>query len=183
MKRTAIIMAGGSGERFWPLSRKTKPKQLLKITSDLTMLEEAIERIAPLIPMEDVYIITSEILLEPIRSTLSDFPAANVIAEPYKRNTAPCLALGAAFILEKYRNEFKSDEISIAILTADQMISPVSGFVKTVESAMNFIEKERKLSNFTKNLHWKKQKNMLNLAITYGIAGCSSGGWIPLLII
>ncbi|MCK5742455.1 MAG: NTP transferase domain-containing protein, partial [Chlorobi bacterium] len=60
MKRTALIMAGGSGERFWPLSRKRKPKQLLPLAGEKTMIEESIDRISALIPPEDVFIITGE---------------------------------------------------------------------------------------------------------------------------
>ena len=101
-------MAGGSGERFWPLSRQRKPKQLLSLVSEKTMLEEAIERIEGLIPLEDIFIITSKLLLEPIRKSLPRLPKENVIAEPAKRNTAPCLALAAAFISAKYKNIYKS---------------------------------------------------------------------------
>lgn len=140
MKRTALIMAGGSGERFWPLSRTKKPKQLLNLLSEKTMLEESIERVEGLINYEDIFIITSEVLLEPIRKSLPKLPKANVIAEPYKRNTAPCLALGAAFILAKYQNEYKADEISVSVLTADQEISPVNGFKHTVSEILNHVE-------------------------------------------
>lgn len=140
MKRVAIIMAGGSGERFWPLSRRRRPKQLLNITSEKTMIRESIERISALIPPEDIFIITSALLLEPIRNELTELPAENIFAEPYKRNTAPCLALGASFIAERYRKEFSVDKISVAVLTADQMISPVEGFTRTVDGAMNHAE-------------------------------------------
>ncbi|ROL62466.1 mannose-1-phosphate guanylyltransferase, partial [Bacteroidetes/Chlorobi group bacterium ChocPot_Mid] len=99
-------MAGGSGERFWPLSRKRRPKQLLSLLTDKTMLKESIERISSLISTDDIFIITSEILLEPIRNELVELPPENVIAEPYKRNTAPCLALSAAFIMSKYADEY-----------------------------------------------------------------------------
>ncbi|MCX6153534.1 MAG: sugar phosphate nucleotidyltransferase [Candidatus Kapabacteria bacterium] len=146
MKRTAIIMAGGSGERFWPLSRVKRPKQLLKLTNpDKIMLAEAIDRISPLIPNEDIYIITSAVLLEPIREALPQLPPQNVIAEPYKRNTAPCLALGAAYILAKYQGEYGGHEISIAVLTADQSISPESGFVSTVDAALTYVENNESL--------------------------------------
>ncbi|MDA3843314.1 MAG: sugar phosphate nucleotidyltransferase [Candidatus Kapabacteria bacterium] len=141
MKRTALIMAGGSGERFWPLSRKRKPKQLLPLAGEKTMIEESIDRISALIPPEDVFIITGEHLLEPLRNGLPSLPPQNIIAEPYKRNTAPCLALGASFIEAKYAAlGIKSNEISIAVLTADQNISPLSGFIKTVDAAMNYVE-------------------------------------------
>ncbi len=140
MKRIAVIMAGGSGERFWPLSRKRKPKQLLALSSDITMIEESLNRVSPLIDLQDIYIITSELLLEPLRLALPMLPEENIVAEPYKRNTAPCLALAAAFIKSKY-SEFKAEEIVIAILTADQNINPKDGFIKTIDSALRYVEK------------------------------------------
>lgn len=139
MKRIAVIMAGGSGERFWPLSRKRKPKQLLALASDISMIEESLNRISPLIDLWDIYIITSELLLEPLRLALPMLPAENIVAEPYKRNTAPCLALSAAFIKSKY-SEFNLDEIVIAVLTADQSIAPNEGFIQTIDSALNYVE-------------------------------------------
>ena len=145
MKRTAIIMAGGSGERFWPLSRKRKPKQLLTlINEEKTLIEDAIERIADLIPAEDVFIITSEVLVEPMRDSLKNIPPGNIVPEPYKRNTAPCLALGAAYIAAKY-SDLEKDQISIAVLTADQNIHPQSAFTATVASAMDYCEEHSTL--------------------------------------
>ncbi len=141
MKRTAIIMAGGSGERFWPISRRNKPKQLLKLASDKTMLEDSIERISPLIAPEDIFIITGRQLLEQIRRTLPMLPPENIVAEPYKRNTAPCLALGAAFIMCRYAEKYSAEEISIAVLTADQIIYPNDGFIKTVKATFEYVEK------------------------------------------
>ena len=144
MKRVALIMAGGAGERFWPLSRRHRPKQLLKLFStDKTMLEEAIDRISPLIPKEDIYIITSELLCSIMRNMLVDFPPANIIPEPFKRNTAPCLALGSAAVLAKYN--LPSSELSIAVLTADQHIYPNDAFVQTVDEAMQFAESNDKI--------------------------------------
>ncbi|MCX8055149.1 MAG: mannose-1-phosphate guanylyltransferase [Ignavibacteria bacterium] len=143
MKRVALIMAGGSGERFWPLSRRKKPKQLLKLVSDnKTMLEESVERVAPLIDKRDVYIITSELLAPIMRNMLTDFPPENIIPEPYKRNTAPCLALGAAVLLAKYSNE---PDLSVAVLTADQHIFPSHSFIETVDEAMKYAEAEGKI--------------------------------------
>ncbi len=147
MKRTAVIMAGGSGERFWPVSRRNNPKQLLKLNSpDMTMLEESIARIEPLIPKEDIFIITSEILANPIRRVLKDFPAENVIPEPAKRNTAPCLALAAAVIASKYMSKgFQLDALSIAVLTSDQAIKPNHLFIQTVAAALDYAEQNKKL--------------------------------------
>ncbi len=140
MKRTVVIMAGGSGERFWPLSRKNKPKQLLNLLSEKTMLEEAIQRVEGVIDYEDIFIVTSEVLLEPIRNSLPKLPKENIIAEPYKRNTAPCLALAAGFISAKYRGKFAENEISVSVLTADQDISPLNGFQETINSILSFVE-------------------------------------------
>ncbi len=138
MIRTAVIMAGGSGERFWPLSRKNRPKQLLALTSDKMMIEEAIDRIAPLIPPEHIYIFTSEILQNPIREALPNLPPENVVAEPFKRNTAPCLAFAAVFLEEKY--QVPASEISMAVLTADHYISTSSQFIQTVDKALQYAE-------------------------------------------
>ncbi len=146
MQRVAIIMAGGSGERFWPLSRKQTPKQLLKLgDNEKTMLRQSIERIQPVIRIDNIFIITGEHLLEPIRNELPDMPPENVIAEPAKRNTAPCLALGAAFIRAKYAH-LKAKEISIAVLTADHIITPNDKFADTVKNALEFVEEKQYLA-------------------------------------
>ena len=141
MKRTAVIMAGGSGERFWPLSRIKKPKQLLPLLSEKMMIEESIDRVSGLIDLEDIFIITSKQLVQAIRNALPYLPAQNIIAEPYKRNTAPCLALAAGFIAAKYSNQYLSDEISVSVLTADQDIKPEQGFKDTVNNILKFVEK------------------------------------------
>jgi mannose-1-phosphate guanylyltransferase len=101
----------------------------------------------PLIPPEDIFIITSRTLLEPMRSALLMLPAQNIVAEPFKRNTAPCLALAAAFIAERYAKDgIGTDEISIAVLTADQSIKPTDKFIATVEAALDYVEKENALA-------------------------------------
>lgn len=138
MKRTAVIMAGGSGERFYPLSRRTRPKQLLPLVHpDKTMIEESIERIAPLIDPSDIFIITSAVLQPIIRSVVTSVPAENVIAEPHKRNTAPCLALAASVLMARYG---KGTEISVAVVTADQFIDDVDTFREQVDQAMKYAE-------------------------------------------
>lgn len=146
MQRTCVIMAGGSGERFWPVSRRAFPKQLLALTdSGKPMIVEAIERISPLIPRRDIFIITSEILLAPTRAVLPDFPPENIIAEPAKRNTAPCLALAASIISARYA-ELALNDISMAVLTADHSISPAEEFRKTVDIALHYAEKAGRLT-------------------------------------
>ena len=132
-------MAGGAGERFWPLSRRRRPKQLLKLTNpDTSMLQEAIDRIAPVIPPDRVFIITSEILQQVIRDEIKGVPAANVVAEPSKRNTAGCIALGAAFIAERLGISANNDDdpLTIAVLTADHAIGDPDIFCRTIDAAL-----------------------------------------------
>jgi mannose-1-phosphate guanylyltransferase len=135
MLRYAVIMAGGSGERFWPASRRARPKQLLRLTDpNLSMIEEAIERIAPLIPRERILIATSELLARPIAEALPGLPSENVLAEPEKRNTAACLALAAAHLEQRHPDE----DVVMAVLTADHQIGVPDQFRATVARALDF---------------------------------------------
>jgi len=143
-QRTAVIMAGGSGERFWPVSRKTRPKQLLRLTSpDRTLLQEAVARITPLIPPEDVFIITGKHLVEPIRASNPGVPVENVVAEPCKRNTAGCLIYAAAYLQKRYG--LAPDDIVLAVLTADHQIADADGFRQTVSRALETAEQHEAL--------------------------------------
>lgn len=142
MIRNVVIMAGGSGERFWPLSRKNKPKQLLELTSSgKVMIAEAIDRIAPIIDYDRIYIITGEHLKKPIEDALPLLPKENIIAEPAKRNTAPCLALVAGILAKK-----NTEQQSIAVLTADQIIEPEDNFRATISTALDYVEKNKVIS-------------------------------------
>ncbi|MBM4244814.1 MAG: hypothetical protein FJ148_13520 [Deltaproteobacteria bacterium] len=140
MLRYAVIMAGGSGERFWPASRRARPKQLLRLTDpDLSMIEEAIERIAPLIPRAQILIATSELLAQPIADALPGLPRENILAEPEKRNTAACLALAAAHLQHRHGHDA---EIVMAVLTADHQIGAPDRFRATVAGALDFAATE-----------------------------------------
>lgn len=133
--RVAVIMAGGSGERFWPLSRKLRPKQLLRLTDpEKTMLHEAVDRVAPLVGAENVYIATATHLEDPIRAA-GIVPANNVIAEPDKRNTLGCLCWVSANFLAR-----GIEDVSIAILTADHKIEEPDLFRDTVDHALELAE-------------------------------------------
>src|SRR5438874_12936818 len=94
----ALILAGGSGERFWPLSRRSLPKQLLRLISDRTLLEQTIARLEGLIPAERIVVLTNVDQEKGVRTTLKQFPQCNVIAEPAKRDTAAAIALCAAWL-------------------------------------------------------------------------------------
>lgn len=121
-----FIMAGGSGERFWPLSRKSKPKQLLSLFSNNTLLGETVERVAPLVPANRLYILTNQAQVAPTRAALPDFPAAQIIGEPAKRDTAPAAALATALAYREDKNAI------VALLPADQLIKDVPAFQKNL---------------------------------------------------
>src|SRR5436190_166922 len=93
----ACILAGGSGERFWPMSRAQTPKHLLKLFSDRTLLEETVRRIGSVVPAENVFVLTNAVQLPATRAALAGLiPEAQIIAEPAKRDTAPAAALATA---------------------------------------------------------------------------------------
>lgn len=94
----AIVLAGGKGERFWPLSRISKPKQLLPLVGRGTLLEQTVSRIAPLVPPDRVFVITSEHLRRHVAKRLRKFKGISVVGEPAGRNTAPAIGLGSALI-------------------------------------------------------------------------------------
>ena len=137
--RQAIIMAGGRGERFWPMSRMNSPKQLLKIIGERTMIEETVSRLNPLIPGERIWVVTNEIHAPAIRRLLPDIPSSQIIAEPAGRNTAPCIALAA------YAVRRKDPEATMVVLPADHVISPKKEFHRTIRASCRAAEKHRSL--------------------------------------
>lgn len=130
----AVVMAGGSGTRFWPKSRRNRPKQLLKLYGDATMLQQTVDRIAPLVPAERVLIITGADQAEAVRAQLPQVPAANVIAEPCPRDTAPCVGLAARIVAQR------DAEGTMIVMPADHVIQPPEVFLKTVRTAVRLID-------------------------------------------
>ncbi len=143
MKRIAVIMAGGAGERFWPLSRRNYPKQLLKIAGDKSMLGNVIDRISCFVKNEDILIVTGENLKSAIESEFPFLPADNIIAEPCPRNTSACLALACAYINAKYK-----EDVLMLVLTADSFISDEKAFISDCESGFTLAEKKNTLILF-----------------------------------
>ncbi|MCX7973003.1 MAG: mannose-1-phosphate guanylyltransferase [Candidatus Aminicenantes bacterium] len=125
----AVIMAGGSGTRFWPLSREARPKQFLPIAGEKTMLEETIDRLLPLIPPEDIYTISSEAYVRIIRKLVPFLPAQNCLVEPLARNTAPSLLLATAKLF------LEEPQTVVAALPSDHVILQPEVFRRKLEAA------------------------------------------------
>jgi mannose-1-phosphate guanylyltransferase len=126
----AIIMAGGRGERFWPLSRGSRPKQFLKLTSDKTMLEETIERVAPLIQLDNVRIVTTEAMTKQVLTGMPHVPPSCILAEPVGRNT--CLAVGLAAVHLRHDN----NHAVMVVLSADHLIRPAAKLLQILRDGM-----------------------------------------------
>lgn len=135
MKKTALIMAGGKGERFWPKSRQSLPKQFLSLTNDgKTMIQLTVERILPLVNLEDIYIATNKDYKHLVLEQLPGLPEENILCEPVGRNTAPCIGLGAVHIQRKYE-----DAIMI-VLPSDHLIKHNDVFAETLNNACDVAE-------------------------------------------
>ena len=140
MNITALIMAGGRGERFWPKSRKNLPKQFLSLTDDgKTMIQLTVERILPLVKMEDIYISTNRDYKELVRQQLPEIPEENILCEPVGRNTAPCIGLGAVHMRKKY------EDAVMYVLPSDHLIKYTSIFLSTLTDAGEVAEQGENL--------------------------------------
>jgi mannose-1-phosphate guanylyltransferase len=126
----AIIMAGGSGTRFWPKSRRDRPKQLLRLAGESTMLQQTVARIRPLVPLDRVLIVTGSDQAEATRAQLPDLPEANVVTEPCPRDTAPCVALAAGLVARR------DPAGTMIVMPADHVIEPAEAFRTTVRAAV-----------------------------------------------
>jgi mannose-1-phosphate guanylyltransferase len=126
----AVILAGGRGTRFWPLSRRHSAKQVLNIVGEGTMLQQTLKRLKPLAAPRNTWIITSRELRQTVLKQAPEVPPAQVIAEPVGRNTAPAIGLGAELILRS-----RGDSI-MGVFPADHLISEPANFVKVIQRAI-----------------------------------------------
>src|SRR5213595_2732079 len=135
----ALILAGGSGERFWPLSRRARPKQLLRLVSAETLLEETLGRLEGFIPAERILILTNTEQEGAVRKLLGDFPNENIVAEPAKRDTAAAVALGTGWVAAR-------DHAAIMlVLPADHVITNQPAFQETLALAADAAEETSEL--------------------------------------
>ena len=129
-----MILAGGSGQRFWPLSRDTLPKQLLRLFGGKTLLELTIERLEGLVPKENILILTNQQQEAAVRGIARDLPAENIFAEPEKRDTAPAVALAVGLVVRRDPNA------TMMVLPADHLIKDVEAYHDVLETAMRAAE-------------------------------------------
>lgn len=130
----ALIMAGGGGTRLWPASRETRPKQLLGLLSERTMLQEACQRIEPLVPDEKIFVVTGESYTDEVRRQIPQVPADNVIGELEGHGTAPCIGLSALYLRRL------DPEGVMAVLTADHYIEKADELRRALKAAAQVAE-------------------------------------------
>ncbi|NLL76612.1 MAG: mannose-1-phosphate guanylyltransferase [Clostridiales bacterium] len=140
MERYGIIMAGGGGTRFWPLSRREIPKQLLNLTGKDTMVNETIDRIAKSVPDENIYIVTNKMQADLMKKvTKGKLQSEHILSEPAARNTAACIGYAAIEIRKKY-----GDGI-MCVLASDHYIKDNTAYTEVMNFAMDLAEKEDRL--------------------------------------
>lgn len=131
----ALIMAGGQGERFWPLSTEEKPKQFLNLLGPKSMLQITVERMQKLISLEKIFIVTGERYVKLIKEQIPNLPQRNIIIEPVGRNTAPCVAL-SALVIEKYY-----EASNIVVVPSDHLVVDEEKYLKVIKEADKFIDR------------------------------------------
>ncbi len=134
IERYAVIMAGGKGERFWPVSTSKHPKQLLALVGDTPLIAQAVDRLVGLIPPENVFVVTNACLIEATQAAAPMLPPENVVGEPIGRDTAAAVACGAALVAAR------DPDGVFAILTADQVMGDIDVFKDTLSDGMDLAE-------------------------------------------
>ncbi|MEO6182061.1 MAG: sugar phosphate nucleotidyltransferase [Verrucomicrobiota bacterium] len=129
--RFVIIMAGGRGERFWPVSREKTPKQLITLLGGKSFLQQAVDRVLPLVPLKNIFIITNAVQADAVRKQLPKLPKGNVIGEPLGRDTCAAVTLGAAMVGQRSTNAV------MAVLPADHVIDEEKKFQQVLADAFD----------------------------------------------
>ena len=134
--RYGVIMAGGRGTRFWPKSRRKNAKQVLRLFGERSLIQQTVDRLRPVIPLERIWVITNEFLQPEIRKQLPEIPKAQIIAEPAQRNTAPCIALAAQILATL------DPEAVMGVFPADHLILKEARFRKFVKATFQAVESQ-----------------------------------------
>jgi mannose-1-phosphate guanylyltransferase len=132
----AVIMAGGSGTRFWPLSRTARPKQLLDLTGGRTMIQATVDRLGDVAPSERTWIITNRSLALPIAEQLPQLSREQIVGEPCKRDTAPAIGLAALLVMQA------DPQAIMAVMPADHLIQPTEAFQAAIRQAVALVESQ-----------------------------------------
>src|SRR5688572_24742912 len=130
----AIIMAGGSGTRFWPESRNARPKQLLRLVGEQTMIQATVSRLGDLVPADQVLVVTNARLVDEIAAQLPQLDHALIVGEPCKRDTAPCIGLAAMLVLRD------DPDATMAVMPSDQTIAPDAKFQAAIRLAAELVD-------------------------------------------
>ena len=128
----AMIMAGGGGTRFWPRSRNARPKQFLAFAGERSLLQSTLDRIAPVVPPERTWVITGADYVAETAAQLPELPPRQIVGEPFRRDTAPCVGLAAALIAAE------DADATMAVLPADHIIEPEREFQRALHAAEQF---------------------------------------------
>ena len=139
----ALIMAGGKGERFWPMSTEEKPKQFLNLLGEESMIQCTVRRLEEIIPLERIFIVTAERYTSLIHEHIPKLPKENIIIEPEVKNTAPCIAFSAFYIREYYENA------TIVVLPSDHLILEEEKFREIILTGEKFINNKEEDSILT----------------------------------
>jgi mannose-1-phosphate guanylyltransferase len=129
----AVIMAGGTGTRFWPASRNARPKQLLDLGSGQTMIQQTVARLGDLAPAERTWVITNRSLMQPIAEQLPQLAAERIVGEPCKRDTAPAVGLSALLVAHA------DSDATLVVMPADHLIQPDAAFQAAVRQAVAIV--------------------------------------------
>lgn len=138
MSLTILIMAGGKGTRFWPISTEEKPKQFLNLIDEQTMIQKTVERLTSIVDLNHIFICTGKKYVSLVKKQLPYISNKNIIIEPKGKNTAPCILLSSIYINQIYQNS------EILVLPSDHIINNVDEFINVIKSSNAFLKKNKK---------------------------------------
>jgi mannose-1-phosphate guanylyltransferase/mannose-6-phosphate isomerase len=144
----AIILAGGSGTRFWPLSRKRRPKQLLALEGERSLLRDTVDRLRPLVEPADVWVCTTRILAEDVRRELPDVPPHQILLEPEGRNTAPAIGWSVRSMPEEARRDV------VVVLPSDHRVGDPAAFRDALARAARAVKREDRIMTLGVTPRW-----------------------------
>lgn len=142
MNLNAIIMSGGRGKRFWPLSQESLPKQFLNIAGEESLFAQTFQNLRHIIPPENIFTVTRQAYRPIVLEQVEDFLPGNIIVEPIQNNTGPCVALGVSHILHR------SPDSAVVILPADHFFDNKRGFINALQFALNYVQDKPEILTF-----------------------------------